>query len=120
MNTCANCGNQVREGARFCASCGAPFVQLEPQVPPAEPPSAGSSTRNKRLLWVAAGAAVVLLVAGGAGAALLITGGGDSTPAGLDSITNTTDVFPTNDATTTEPYEATGQSVDQTCKDLVA
>jgi zinc-ribbon domain len=120
MVTCANCGNQRPEGTRFCANCGTPFAAADEQLPPAELPPPTSSRRNKRLLWVAAGAAVVLLVAGGAGAVLLITGGGDSTPAGLDSITNTTDVFPTNDATTTGPTDATGQGVDQTCKDLVA
>ena len=120
MQTCANCGNEVREGARFCVSCGAPVVL--PDQPPSsgEPPPITSSTRGRRVLWVAVGAAVALLLAGGAVAALLITGGDDSTPASLDSITNTTDVFPTNDATTTGADDATGQGVDETCADLLA
>lgn len=120
MLTCANCGNERPEGTRFCANCGTPFAQAEAQVPPAEPPPTTSSTRKRRLVWVAAGTAVALLVAGGAAAAFLITGGDDSTPAGLDSITNTTDVFPTNDATTTESTDAIGQGVEETCKDFLA
>jgi len=127
MLTCTNCGNERPEGTRFCANCGTPFAQAEPQVPPSEPSPTTSSVRKRgRVVWVAVGAAVALLVAGGAvAAALSITGGDGSnqalpTDAGLDSITNTTDVLPTNDATTTEAGGAIGQGVDQTCEDLVA
>jgi hypothetical protein len=30
--TCANCGNEESEGARFCGSCGAPFAPNDPPV----------------------------------------------------------------------------------------
>lgn len=120
LRTCANCGNEVREGARFCGVCGTPFVQADQQLPPVEPRPTPPSARKRRLLWVAVGAAVALLVAGGAVAAVLsITTGPEPTP-GPESITNTTDVLPTNDATTTETGGAIGQGVDQTCEDLVA
>jgi hypothetical protein len=53
--------------------------------------------------------------------ALTGCGGGssDSSSAGSESIANTTDVLPTNDATTTEAESSIGQGVDQTCDDLV-
>jgi hypothetical protein len=123
--TCANCGNEVREGARFCGNCGAPMAEPDEQRSSGELPPTTSSTRRPRLLWVAAGVAVALLLAGGGvAAALAMTGGGGSSQdtvadAGLDSITNTTDVFPTDDATT-EPSDAIGQGVDETCEDIVA
>ncbi len=40
---CANCGNQIREGAKFCQSCGAPAAQVSEATtrstfsPPASP-----------------------------------------------------------------------------------
>ena len=54
--------------------------------------------------------------------ALTGCGGGDSdsSSAGSESISNTTDALPTNDATTTEAESSIGQGVDQTCDDLVA
>lgn len=129
MLTCANCGNERPEGTRFCGSCGTPFAQAEPQVPPAEPPPTASSTRKRRLVWVAAGTAVALLVAGGAvAAALTLTGGDDPTPAEIADVlaefttTTETDLFgdttDTSDSTDTTGY--IGQGVDETCHDLVA
>jgi hypothetical protein len=47
-------------------------------------------------------------------------GGSDSGTAASESISNTTDTLPTNDATTTEAESSIGQGVDQTCEDLVA
>ena len=111
MKTCANCGNEVREGARFCASCGAAVAPpaAEPsRVEPPPPPSAGG---KRRLLWVAVGAAIALLIAGGATtAALLITGGDDSTQAAPTEETTT-------DALSTEP--APGELSDEAVTALI-
>ena len=54
-------------------------------------------------------------------AALAGCGGGssDSGSAASESITNTTDTLPTNDATTTEAESSVGQGVDKTCEDLI-
>jgi len=80
MPTCASCGNEAREGARFCGSCGVPFVAADPPTRVAPPPE---SPRGKGhgLLSAVVGAGVALLVVGGAVAALALTGGGDSTEA---------------------------------------
>ena len=97
IRTCANCGNEVREGARFCPSCGAPVVQAAAEPSRAEPPPPPSPGGKRRLRWVAIGVAVAVLVAGGAAAAaLLITGGDDSTQAAPTEETTT-------DALSTEP-----------------
>lgn len=127
MKTCANCGNEVREGARFCASCGAavaPPAAEPPRVEPSPPPSAGG---KRRLLWIAVGAAVVLLVAGGAVAATLsLTSGDDASEAtptefATDSTTSTTETDFFGDTTeTTVTSVDVGQGVDQTCEDLLA
>jgi hypothetical protein len=65
---------------------------------------------------------VAVLVLGGLVLAFAGCGGGssDSGSAAADSVTNTTDTLPTNDATTTSADEAIGQGVDQTCEDLAA
>ncbi len=65
---------------------------------------------------------VAVLVLGGLVLALAGCGGGssDSDSAAVDSITNTTDALPTNDATTTSADEAIGQGVEQTCEDISA
>ena len=34
MAFCRNCGSQVTQGVRFCASCGAPLAPPEPPTPP--------------------------------------------------------------------------------------
>ena len=47
-------------------------------------------------------------------------GGSDSSNAGSESIANTTDVMPTDDATTTGADAAIGQGVEETCKDFAA
>jgi zinc-ribbon domain len=139
MQTCTNCGNEVREGARFCASCGAELGPPEAQLSSNEsPPPVTSPTSKRRLRWVAAGAAVALLVAGVAVAALSLTGGDESSQAtlseiGTDYTTDTTepDLFgdPSDstetdlygDATdTTDTSVAIGQGVDETCDDMVA
>ena len=44
--TCASCGNQEPEGARFCGSCGAVFV-------PADQPAVRADTRSARLVTCA-------------------------------------------------------------------
>jgi len=138
MTTCANCGNEVREGARFCASCGAPVVQAAAEPSRAEPPPPPSPGGKRRLRWVAIGVAVALLVAGGAVAATLsLTGGDDPTPAEIAEVlsefttTTETDLFgDTTDTTETDLYGdetdttdttgSIGQGVDETCKDIVA
>lgn len=38
MPYCVNCGNQVREGARFCESCGTPVGQATPGPTGTAPP----------------------------------------------------------------------------------
>ncbi|MGI9027841.1 MAG: zinc-ribbon domain-containing protein [Candidatus Saccharimonadales bacterium] len=40
---CANCGNDLKQGARFCGNCGAQFM-LPPPVQPAETPTPASIT----------------------------------------------------------------------------
>jgi hypothetical protein len=61
------------------------------------------------------------LVFGGMVLALAGCGGSsDSSSAGSESIANTTDVLPTNDATTTGAEDAIGQGVEQTCQDLTS
>ena len=133
--TCASCGNEVREGARFCASCGAPLVSADQQPPTVEPPPTASSTRPRRLGWVAVGAVAALLVAGGAVAATLSLTGDDGpsqaelTEAVDDVISDTTETNPFGDTTdTTDIFGDTtetdatgdvGQGVDETCEDLV-
>lgn len=132
MRSCANCGNVVREGARFCGSCGTPVAQTEQQISSGGPAPATSS-RGRRLRWVAVGAGVALLVAGGAAAALAVTGGDGSDEAILteiftesiadstetDLFGDTTDIY--GDTTDTTAVEGSiGQGVDQTCEDIVA
>jgi hypothetical protein len=65
-------------------------------------------------------ATAILIV--GLVSALAGCGGGssDSGSGASESITNTTDTLPTDDATTTGVDEAIGQGVDQTCEDLAA
>jgi hypothetical protein len=85
MPTCASCGNEAREGARFCGSCGAPFVAADPPTS-VEPPPESPRRKGRGLLWAAVGAGVALLVVGSAvAAALSLTGGGDSTEAATTS-----------------------------------
>ena len=135
---CPNCGNEVREGARFCASCGAQQAPTDPQLSPDEPPPpVASPTSKRRLRWVAVGAAVALLLAGGAAAAVLtLTGDDEPSQAEVDSVVDelysdttepdlfgdteeTTDIY--GDTTdTTDASGDIGQGVDETCEDLVA
>jgi zinc ribbon protein len=102
MKACANCGNEVREGARFCPSCGAPVVQAAAEPSRAEPPPPPSPGGKRRLRWVAVAAAVALLVAGGATAAVLAMTGGDGP----------NQVLPTGDETST-PAGASGVDCDE-------
>ena len=121
MKTCANCGNEVREGARFCANCGAAVVQAAAEPSRAEPPPPPLPGGKRRLLWVAVGTAVALLVAGGAVAAALSLTGDDQpsqaelaeVPEDVDSDTTETDLF--GDTTdTTDTFGDTTMSTDTT------
>lgn len=73
MAYCSNCGAQIREGARFCDSCGNPVAQATPgatQPPPMPPPAvtAADTGLAKTLLLVGLGlyavAALFTLMAG--------------------------------------------------------
>lgn len=68
----------------------------------------------RRTIAVVVFGGLVLALAGCRG------GSSDSSSANSESITNTTDVQPTSDATTTEAESSVGPGVDQTCEDLTA
>ncbi len=38
MALCPKCGSQIADGAKFCASCGAPIAATPPVAPPASAP----------------------------------------------------------------------------------
>lgn len=95
MAACGNCGQGLRDGARFCGVCGQPVgpVPLGKQptgkpatgkvavtLPPPGPPAAGRTT-NTTLIAVVVG---ILVLALGAGAAIVLTGRDDDTVTATD------------------------------------
>lgn len=96
MAACGNCGQGLRDGARFCGVCGQPVgpVPLGKQptgkpatgkvavtLPPPGPPPAAGRTTNTTLIAVVVG---ILVLALGAGAAIVLTGGDDDTVTATD------------------------------------
>lgn len=71
---------------------------------------------------ISMGRTVTVMLVAGLALALAGCGGGssDSGDAAADSISNTTDTLPTDDATTTDAGDTTGQGVDETCRDILA
>ena len=60
IKSCPNCGNQINEGALFCAKCGTKTDGSQPAAP--VQPVAPAPANNKKKLAIIIGAAVLALI----------------------------------------------------------
>lgn len=95
---CRNCGKEMPDDARFCASCGAPVVSAyPPPLPHGSPPT---PKRSRTGLWFGIGIAAAIVIAAAVVIPLLLMGDDGSTN-GTTGIPTTTPI--TAEITTTLP-----------------
>ncbi len=69
MITCPRCGEQVKEGSKFCLRCGAPLAMMPAGTSPV--PGMPGQPRKRRGLWLVVGLVALLLIGGGVTGILL-------------------------------------------------
>lgn len=118
---CSNCGNQMPDGTRFCAQCGA--AQTPPthaQTPPPPPgdyapqgmtPRPGGEGTSKTVWIILACAGIVVIALAVALPLLLLRGGGEGTEDTV-VVSTTTVTTPATTETTEAPEPATTETTE--------